>query len=254
MRIEDDTIGQDYAILRLRGEFDTPYVPAFEARIAELAGAKKIRIVLNLRFLRLINSTALGALVRNQKMLRQQGGDLVLSHPSPFCKDVFVKVGLDKLFRMYDDDADAIDDVLEGVRTKVSVEDAGDVLFSYVDEEKIQFAPRPTEIGRIRAIEEDSLEFQWNAGKTNLSNDDVRKLLEPGTQLRLKFKLPLAKKLDFIEVRARVESAELPKKGTGIRAKTRITEFLKESDRKSLQEFVQDMRYLKNELKKATGQ
>ncbi|MFN0205404.1 MAG: STAS domain-containing protein [Planctomycetota bacterium] len=254
MRIEEDSIGSDYAILRLRGEFDTPFVPEFEAKINALANDKKLRIVLNLRFLRLINSTALGALVRCQKTVRQMGGDIVISHPSAFCKDVFTKVGLDKLFKMFDDDAEAVDEVLEGARTKVSVEDAGDVLFSYIDAEKAQFAPRPTEIGRIRMIEEDAIEFQWNAAKSNLTNDDIRKLLEPGTQLRLKFKLPLAKKLDFIEVRARVESAELPKRGIGVRARARITEFHKETDKKSLQDFVQEMRFLKNELRKATEQ
>lgn len=251
MRIEEDTLGSDYAILRLRGEFDTPFVPEFEQTIDSLAGKGKARVILNLRFLRLINSTALGALVRTQKKLRQMGGDLVVSHPSEFCQDVFAKLHLDKLIKIYENDADAVDAVSEAERSTVAVEQASDVLFSYVDAQKAQFAPRPTEIGRIRQWDEDAIMFTWNAKNTSLSNQDISRLLEPGTELRLKFKLPMAKKAEFIEVMSRVESAESPKIGTGIRVGARITQ-ISESDRRSLQQFVQDMRYLKNELRKAT--
>lgn len=251
MRIEEDTIGSDYAILRLRGEFDTPFVPQFEQVVDGLANNNKARIILNLRFLRLINSTALGALVRTQKKLKQKGGNLVISQPSQFCRDVISKLHLDKLIEIYEDDAEAVDSVSETIRSTVAVEQASDVLFSYVDTQKSEFAPRPTEIGRIRQWDEDSIVFDWNAKKTDLSNQDITKLLEPGTELRLKFKLPMAKKSEFIEVMSKVESAQSPKIGTGIRVGARITQ-ISDSDKRSLQQFVQDMRFLKNELHKAT--
>lgn len=251
MRIEEDTTGADYAILRLRGEFDTPYVSEFEQKIDELTSRGKSRIILNLRFLLLINSTALGALVRTQKKLRQKGGDLVISHPSEFCRDVIAKLHLDKLIKIFEGDAEALDSVSDGARNSTTVEQASDVLFSYVDSNKAAFAPRPTEIGRIRVWEEDAIVFDWNASNSSLTNDDLSKLLEPGTELRLKFKLPMAKKLDFIELKSKVETSELPKRGTGIRVRARVTE-VKDSDRKAMTQFVQDMRYLKNELNKAT--
>ena len=250
MHIEEDTVTSDYAVLRLRGEFDTPYVQEFSERIDTYIAANKPRVVLNLRFLRLVNSTALGSIVRAQKKLRQHGGDLVIAQPSPFCRDVLEKVGLDKLIKIYDDDAAALDGVLEARRESLNVEHAGDVLFSYVDSGKAQFAPRPTEIGRIRQWEEESLLFDWNAAGTNLTNDIVKKLLEPSTELRLKFKLPLAKRSDFMEVQSRVESTTLPKQGLGIRVRARFTK-ISDEDRKAISQFVQDMRFLKNELEKA---
>lgn len=250
MHIEEDTVTADYAVLRLRGEFDTPYVQEFSDRIDALIAANRPRVVLNLRFLRLINSTALGSIVRAQKKLRQHGGELVVAQPSEFCRDVFVKVGLDKLIPIHEDDAAALDSVLEGRRQNVAVEQAGDVLFSYLDAGKAQFAPRPTEIGRIRQWEEDSILFDWNAAGTKLTNDIVKKLLEPGTELRLKFKLPLAKKSDFMEVLARVESTTLPKQGTGIRVRAKFAK-IDDDAKRAIAQFVQDMRFLKNELEKA---
>lgn len=252
LRIEEEKSGSDFVVLSLRGEFDTPFVPEFNDRIDACVAARKLRVVLNLRFLRLINSTALGAMVRAQKKLRQHGGELALSHPSPFCRDVIEKVGLDKLITIYDDDAEAVSALSDAPRTSASVEQAGDVLFSYIDAAKSQLAPRPTEIGRIRNWEEDHLTFDWNAAHTSLTTEQLRKLFEPGTELRLKFKLPLAKKNDFMEVRARIESAELPIRGLGIRARARFTK-IEDGDRAALTQFVQDMRFLKNELEKAKG-
>ncbi|MBI3817771.1 MAG: STAS domain-containing protein [Planctomycetes bacterium] len=253
MHIEEDTIGSDYAILRLRGEFDTPFVPEFEQEIENRANSGKLRIILNLRFLRLINSTALGALVRTQKKLRQRGGDLVISQPSAFCKDVIGKLHLDRLIKIYEDDALAIDADSETKRATATVQTAGDVLFSYTDPQKAKFAPRPTEIGRIRTLEEEAIVFAWNAKDTNLQVNDLRMLFEPGTELRLKFKLPMAKKLDFIEVLSKIVSLDFPKEGFGVGVRARITQ-MSDADKKSLQQFVQDMRFLKDELKKATEQ
>jgi anti-anti-sigma factor len=251
LRIKEETVGPDYVVLSMQGEFDTPYVQEFSDRIESSIAAGKPRIILNLRFLRLINSTALGSIVRLQKKLRQHGGDLVISHPSPFCRDVIEKVGLDKLIEIFDDDSEAVSHYIEvAPRPRASVEQASDVLFSYVDAAKKDVAPRPTEIGRIRFWEEEALIFDWNASNTNLTNELLKKLFEPGTELRLKFKLPLSKKSDFIEVQARVETAELPKKGLGVRVRARFTK-IDDAARKAVSQFVQDMRFLKNELEKA---
>jgi len=250
LRIEETTAA-DHTILALKGEFDTPYVAEFNQKIEELVEARKPRLVLNLRFLRFVNSTALGAMVRAQKKLRQFGGDMVVSQPSAFCRDLFEKVGLQKVIRIYEDDAEAISEIAEAQRSDVSVHDAATVLFSYEDDEKKRSAPRPSEIGRIRHVEEDALQFDWNAAGSGLSNDDIRKLLEPGTNLRLKFQIPLAKK-DYFEIRSIVETSELPLKGTGIRVRARFAQ-MNAGDRSALSQFVQDMRVLKNELRNATG-
>ncbi len=249
MRIEE-TVAADHAILALKGEFDTPYVSGFSEKVDSLAAAGKPKVVLNLRFLRFINSTALGALVKSQKKLRQHGGDLVVSQPSAFCRDLFDKVGLSSIIKIFEDDAEALYDLVDSTRADVSVQDAATVLFSYLDENKKKFAPRTSEIGRIRHIEEDGLQFDWNGAKSGLSNDDIKKLLEPGTDLRLKFQIPLAKK-DYFELVGSVQTAEMPKAGIGIRVRTRFKQ-VSDPDRQALSRFVQDMRFLKNELRQAT--
>ena len=249
MRIEK-TAASDHAVLALKGEFDTLYVPAFTQEIDGLAASGITRAVLNLRFLRFVNSTALGAIVKAQKKLRAAGGDLVISQPSAFCRDLFEKVGLDRVIRIFEDDADAVFELADTARPDVAVEDAATVLFSYVDAGKAAYAPRPVEIGRIRQLDDHGIEFEWNASKTGLQNADVQKLLEPGTQLRLKFKIPLAKK-DYFELTGRVEHSELPRRGIGIRVRAKFGQ-VGEGDRKALAQFVNDMRFLKNELRQAT--
>jgi anti-anti-sigma factor len=57
----------DHAILHLRGEFDTYYVPLLQKEIDDLAKAGIVRVVLNLRLVKFINSTALGAIIKSSK-------------------------------------------------------------------------------------------------------------------------------------------------------------------------------------------
>lgn len=249
MRIEK-TQAADHAVLALKGEFDTLYVPSFDEEITRLAESGVARVVLNLRFLRFVNSTALGAFVKAQKRLRERGGDLVISQPSAFCRDIFEKVGLDRVLKIYEDDADAVYELTVGARPELAIEDAATVLFSYVDPGKAKYAPRATEIGRIKQLDVDAIQFEWNAGRSGLTNDDLTKLLEPGTELRLKFKIPLAKK-DHFELTGRVDQSELPRRGIGIRVRARFDQ-VGDVDRRALAQFVNDMRFLKNELRQAT--
>ncbi len=75
----------DHAVLHLRGEFDTYYVPALQKEIDDVVKAGIVRIVLNLRLVKFINSTALGSIIKASKALNAKGGKLVISRPSAFC-------------------------------------------------------------------------------------------------------------------------------------------------------------------------
>ena len=93
-----------YAILHLRGEFDTYYVPAFQEEIDSLTKAGVVHVVLNLRLVKFINSTALGGLIKASKVLTANGGQLLISRPSRFCKDIIEKVGLDRVISVHETD------------------------------------------------------------------------------------------------------------------------------------------------------
>jgi anti-anti-sigma factor len=62
----------DYAILHLRGEFDTYYVPLMQEEIDALVKAGWHQ--LNLRLVKFINWTALGAMIKASKLLNGKGG------------------------------------------------------------------------------------------------------------------------------------------------------------------------------------
>ena len=79
---------EDFAILHLRGEFDGFYCARFQQEIAGLMTAGLKHVGLNLRKIRFINSTALGAIIRASKALKSEGGKLVVIRPSRICRDI----------------------------------------------------------------------------------------------------------------------------------------------------------------------
>ena len=93
-----------FTILHLRGEFDTFYCPLLQKEIEGLLAAGVNRVALNLRLVKFINSTALGAIIKSSKMLASGGGKLVISRPSLFCRDIIEKVGLDRVVPVHDSD------------------------------------------------------------------------------------------------------------------------------------------------------
>src|SRR5690242_14344943 len=134
----------DFAILHLRGEFDTYYVPLLQNEIEALGKAGIHRVVLNLRLVKFINSTALGAIIKSSKMLAAKGGKLVVSRPSAFCRDIFEKVGLDRVVGVFATDEEASDYLLAGTTKHAKTQEAhhdeqhSTVLFSPLDVSRIE--------------------------------------------------------------------------------------------------------------------
>ena len=98
---------ENFTILHLRGEFDTFYCPHLQKGIDSLVAAGVSRIALNLRLVKFINSTALGAIYKASRGLSANGGQLVISRPSNFCRDISDKVGLDRSVPIHDSDDQA---------------------------------------------------------------------------------------------------------------------------------------------------
>ncbi len=266
----------DYAILHLRGEFDTFYAPLLQQEIDALAKAGIHRVVLNLRLVRFLNSTALGAMVKAGKQLSGKGGRLVLSRPSPFCRDIIGKVGLDRVLGVFDNDEAASEAVMAGIAPQGRVEPpkADDhpstVLFSPLNLDRVEhFLPEsarhpkpPTKgsqaqektppawsgAGRMSAIDTSGLRFTWNGGSTGLSPFAMAQFLAIGTEWRIRFRLPLLGK-GYREATCAVTEVEERPEGIKVGASFQQIDT---TTRDEIKQYANDLAYLKDELKKVT--
>lgn len=268
--------GDEHTVLHLRGEFDTYYCPHLQAEIDQLAAAGATRVALNLRLVKFINSTALGAIIKASKTLTGAGGKLVISRPSPFCRDILTKVGLDRVVPVVDsDEAAAIalrggdgPATPKGETDDSLLEDAGTLLFGLVDGDRVDHFIPPEKrdkmvnpvhghafgsswraVGRMSALDPEGLRFTWNGGNTKLTPFEMGQLLALGTEIKAKFRLPLLKK-GVLE--ATLVISELEERSDGVKVGARFESIDKETIQ-ALEQYSQDLAFLKKELRQATG-
>ncbi|MBK9384224.1 MAG: STAS domain-containing protein [Planctomycetes bacterium] len=251
MRIEKVTT-EDYAILHLKGEFDAIFFPRFNEEVESLLAEGRSWVVVNLRFVRFINSTALGAIIKAKKAATAAKGDLVISQPSAFCKDVLQKVGLDKIIKVFEDDEVAVAHILKNLgeeRDPVESQQSP-LLFWFAEAKRNAQLPNHVALGRLVNFDESTAEVAWDFGKTKLKDEDVLELLAPGTDLRIKFRIPMFSK-EYFEIDSAVREAKL----AGKQAANFIVRFTRvEKDvAERLGQFLKDMRFLKDTLREETG-
>ena len=95
-------------VLTLKGEFDSFVTGSFSGEISKVQEEGGHRIVLNQRLVKFINSTALGSIIKARKGCREAGGDLVISSPSHAVREAMESLGLDRVFRIFEDDEAAV--------------------------------------------------------------------------------------------------------------------------------------------------
>jgi anti-sigma B factor antagonist len=268
--------GEDFATIHLRGEFDTFYVKDLQEQVEALTQSGVKRLILNLRQVKFINSTALGAIIKASKTLTAIGGKMVIARPSTFCRDIITKVGVDRVVPLFDSDEEAREALFGGAATagkaaagEGPAEDVSSVLFAPTDATRIEhfltttrrfkgttnpvhghaFGSNWVGRGRMSSLDERGLRFTWNGGDTGLDVFAMGQLLSIGTELRIKFRLPLFQ-AGFCEAFAVVSEVEERDGGVKIGAA-----FSKIEDKTlaAVRQYSTDMRYLKDELKKATG-
>ena len=262
----------DHAVLHLRGEFDTYYVPALQKEIDDVVKAGILRIVLNLRLVKFINSTALGAMIKSSKLLAAKNGKLVISRPSTFCRDIIEKVGLDRVVTVFDSDEEAARSFAEtkakksgGPDQKIE-EDTSSVLFTPLDESRIEHflsqskrivkAPITKEksgstwsgAGRMLALDAKGLRFTWSGGNSELSPFAMSQMLAIGTEWKVKFRLPLLKK-GYCEAVCTINEVE--ERPEGVKVGATFTS-IDNPTREAIKQYATDMQFLKEELRKAT--
>ena len=159
---------EDFTLLHLRGEFDTFYCPMLQKEIDGLISAGVTRIAINLRLVKFINSTALGAIIKAARILGANDGKLVISRPSPFCREIIEKVGLDRVVPIYDTDEDAgralVEDHTAPAREDEPsvLEDESAVLFSLRDVQRIEhFIPEDQRAGPANPVHGHAFGATW---------------------------------------------------------------------------------------------
>ncbi|MBI5363972.1 MAG: STAS domain-containing protein [Planctomycetes bacterium] len=262
----------DHAVLYLRGEFDTFYVPTLQQEISALAKTGMHRLVLDMRFVKFINSTALGAIIKASKEASKQGGRLVISRPSPFCRDILEKIGLDRAVSIFDKEEDAQAEVVRDTKVEAKRPEAADeaeastVLFSPVDLSRLEhFLSQSKHIvkppmskdkpevgwsgsGRMAALDANGVRFTWSGGNTGLSPFAMGQLLAMGTEWRVKFQMPMYKR-GWCEAACVVR--ELDERADSVKVGAVFSK-IDEATRNAIKQYANDMAFLKEELKKAT--
>jgi anti-anti-sigma factor len=263
---------ENFTILHLRGEFDTFYCALLQKEVDSLIASGVARITLNLRLVKFINSTALGAIIKASKVLSSKGGKLVVSRPSVFCKDIMEKVGLDRVVPMFDSDEAAgaalLADRATASRAKSTedLEDDTTILFAPTDAKRVDhFIPESVRttlsqvqpgqgssswrgIGRMSALDTEGLRFTWNGGNTGLTPFEMGQMLSLGTDLTVKFRLPLLKKGHCEAV---VTVSEVEERPDGVKLAATFAE-LEPETLAAVKQYAADMAFLKKELRSAT--
>lgn len=248
----DKLIFEHVAELRLRGEFDTFYAPKLQEEIDQLIAQGYQHVALNLRLVKFINSTALGAIIKANKRLRAEGGDLVIGQPSQFCRDVLTQIGVDKVVPMFDD----IEEAKAHLKNTMAKDDTpevigeSNVLFEFEDADRIaKMGGRRTGLGTVLRVDHERIRFSWDGGARGLGKDDLTHLFGNGKPLRTKFKVKLCK-ADYFNVDSQISESEVRETdGKWGVLVTATFQDLSDSDRLALAQFADDLDYLKQQLK-----
>jgi hypothetical protein len=223
-----------------------------------------------------INSTALGSIIKASRQCQAKGGKLALARPSPFCRGIIEKVGLDRVVPIYESDEAAAEALLSGASAPVSTAtgtpemDESSVLFTPTDTSRIEhflseskrlqqkivnpvhghaFGSNWRGVGRMLALDERGLAFTWNGGETGLEAFAMGQLLSIGTEIKVKFRMPMFQ-IGFVEALATV--GEIEEREDGVKVGAAFSK-IDERTLTAVRQYASDLKFLKDELRKATG-
>ncbi|HUX16591.1 MAG TPA: STAS domain-containing protein [Phycisphaerae bacterium] len=100
--------GVTIARVRLEAILNEAQVQAFGKALLALADVPGRRVILNFLGLQHLTSLALGELIRLHKRLAESGGELCLADIDPRIYELFSITRLDRLFRIFDREEEAV--------------------------------------------------------------------------------------------------------------------------------------------------
>lgn len=246
----DKSLYEDYAVLTLKGEFDTFYCPALMEEVDSLVERGVNHLILNMRLVKFINSTALGAIIKAYKRCKAEGGELVVDRPSSFVRDIVGKLGIDQVVPMFDNEDDATKHIIKTLNESELASDAPvdqeTVMISFPDETRnYQIGGKKVLLGNIRNVDSNRLQFVYSGKRNGINSVQAKQLFFEGSDLRLKFKVKLIKK-DYFQIAAKVALSQATD-AENIKV-TANYESISDSDRAELKQYVKDMEDLKRQL------
>ena len=98
----------EITIIELSGEVDAQRSPEIKSKIRSLIGEGKAKLVVDLAKVKYMDSSGLGVLVSGLKAARKESGDLKLSTLQSEVQNIFELTQLNKVFEIFENQADAI--------------------------------------------------------------------------------------------------------------------------------------------------
>ncbi len=246
----DTTQNDDFATLTLKGEFDTFHCPRFQEEVGSILQRGLSFIILDMRLVKFINSTALGAIIKASKLCKADNGELVLSQPSAFVRDILSKLGIDSLIPVFDSEEQARKYVIKALNAKELTGAAQlreeKVLISFPDDTRnSQIGGKKALVGTMSNVDSGQVQFLWSGHKLNLSPEQAQTLFFKDGEIHLKFQVKLIRKAHF-EVEAKVTQTALAA-DDHVRVTAQFTK-IRDEEQAALSQFAADMDFLKKLL------
>lgn len=246
----DTNLLDDYAVLSIKGEFDTFHCPRFQEQVENILEQGISFIILSMRLVKFINSTALGAIIKAGKLCKAQDGELVLSQPSSFVREIVGRLGIDQLIPVFDEEEQARKHVIKALNARemagATLVGEERVMVSFKDDTRNkQIGGKKVLLGNMAKVDAECVHFLWSGDKLGISQQQAEQLFFKGSDVHLKFQVKLIKK-GYFEVDATVQEC-VPASDDKVRV---IAAFKKlpENEASALGQFAQDMEFLKRQL------
>lgn len=220
MKVLKQTL-DDAVVLNLDGEFDSFVTNAFTNEVQKVLDGGIHNVVLNMKAVKFVNSTALGSMIKARKACKKAQGELFVAEPSSAVRDAMGSLGLDRLFVIHDSNDEALAALRSGPGIEMQGSEESTVMISVPGESG-------TVVGRVRRLDVDAMDCRV---------DRLGDKVVPGREVRLKFRLPLYRK-EFFELKARIEGIE--PSGSSKLVSLHFTD-IDDADRADIQSFVKDM-------------
>jgi len=239
MKIQRTVLDEGVACLTLTGEFDSFAANPFLEQVEGIVQGGTLNLVVNLRLVLFINSTAVGSLIKARKRLRGLGGDLVVSEPSQRVRETLEMLGLGQILKSFKSDDEAAKALRAQGPEKVDLPADNAVLVRFVDENLQKQYLATSGVAKMATLEESAITFVAPGAIS---------MFAAGTAIKAKFRLPLFRRAYYFDFPCTVRKAEKAPDGVKVTA-----DFgdIHADDQKAIQQFVRDLRLLRDEIRGA---